>query len=146
MMRHSEETDMRTTTGKREAFLWMGQTLLAALFAFAGLAKLSMSADALAAQSGLPGAFLHFIAVCEILGAAGLILPGLVGVKTALTPLAAAGLTIIMGGAVATSAASIGSSAAVMPFVVGIMTTLVARYRWPAGTTRAAIGDARFAE
>jgi hypothetical protein len=98
---------------------------------FAGIAKLLMPAEQLAAQSGMPGAFLHFIAICEVLGAVGLILPAALGVKPFLTPLAAAGLTIIMIGAVATSAASLGISAAVMPFGVGLIAAAVARSRWP---------------
>jgi hypothetical protein len=120
---------MRTTTRKIEALLWTGQALLAALFTFAGVAKLVMPGDALAAQSGMPGTFLHFIAICELLGAAGLVLPGLLRVHTYLTPVAAVGLTVIMAGAVTTSAASAGVSAAVVPLIVGTITASIARSR-----------------
>ena len=126
---------MRTTNRKIEALLWTGQVSLAALFAFAGTAKLSMPAEALAAQSGIPGTFLHFIAVCELLGAAGLVLPGVFRIKQFLTPLAAVGLTIIMLGAVTTSAATIGVSAAMMPLIVGLVSAAIARSRWPLTTT-----------
>ena len=42
----------------------------------------------------LPGWFLQFIGVAEVLGAIGLIVPGLLGVRPGLTPLAALGLVI----------------------------------------------------
>ena len=135
---------MRTSTRKGEIALWTGQALLAALFAFAGIAKLSMPAEALAAQSGIPGTLLQFIAVCELLGAAGLVLPGLLRTKTFLTPLAALGLTIIMIGAVATSLATMGASAAVLPLVVGVISATIARSRWQ-GTTAAAPHRVRLA-
>jgi uncharacterized membrane protein YphA (DoxX/SURF4 family) len=134
--------DMRnTTTRGTNALLWTGQALLAALFTLTGIAKLAMPAEVLAAQSGLPGTFLHFIAVCELLGAAGLILPSALRVKPFLTPLAAAGLTIIMVGAVVTSAATLGVSAAVMPFIVGMACAAVAQARWPLTATKPAGSD-----
>ncbi|HTD83976.1 MAG TPA: DoxX family protein, partial [Gemmatimonadaceae bacterium] len=83
--------------------LWTVQALLAALFLFAGVTKLVMPADALAAQSHLPAAFMKFIGFCETLGALGLIVPGITKIRTELTPLAAAGLVIIMIGAVIVS-------------------------------------------
>ena len=48
----------------------------------------------------LPRWFSMFIGVAEILGAVGLILPGLTGIFTWLTPLAAAGLMLPAAGAV----------------------------------------------
>ena len=51
--------------------LWTVQAVLAALFLFAGGMKLILPADALAAQSHLPGAFMKFIGICETLGAIG---------------------------------------------------------------------------
>ena len=117
---------MRLTMRKTEILLWTAQLLLAALFTFAGGFKLTIPAEVMAAQSGMPGAFMHFIAACELLGAAGLVLPGLLRIKTELTPLAAAGLTIIMAGAVTTSLVTLGASAAIMPAVVGLMTAAVA--------------------
>jgi uncharacterized membrane protein YphA (DoxX/SURF4 family) len=115
---------------RKTILLWTAQTLLAALFLVAGIAKLTMPVDALEAQSGMPGVFLQFIAVCELLGAAGLILPGVFRIHEGLTPLAAAGLTIIMAGAVTTSVASIGMAAAIGPLVIGIVAATVAHARW----------------
>src|SRR5918995_436408 len=84
--------------------LWIVQVLLALLFLFAGGTKLVLPPDVLASmgspnQIQLPGLFVRFIGVVEVLGALGLILPGLLRIKPGLTPLAAAGLVIIMAGA-----------------------------------------------
>jgi uncharacterized membrane protein YphA (DoxX/SURF4 family) len=86
--------------------LWTLQALLAALFLFAGGMKLVSPIAALTQQVALPGPFLRFIGLAEVLGALGLILPGLLGVRPALTPLAAAGLVIIMTGAVGVTMAT----------------------------------------
>ena len=40
----------------------------------------------------LPDLFIKFIGLCEILGALGLVLPGLLKIRRQLTPLAALGL------------------------------------------------------
>ena len=115
--------------------LWIVQFLLAALFLFAGGMKLVMSPEALAKmgppnQIQLPGLFMRFIAVCEVLGALGLILPGLVRIQPGLTPLAAAGLLIIMIGAVVVSIAGPGFATAVGPLVFGVLLVFVAYGRW----------------
>jgi hypothetical protein len=65
--------------------LWVVQALLALLFFFAGGAKLVMSATELTAQTPLPAAFPRFIGVLEILGRLGLVLPGMLRIRTGLT-------------------------------------------------------------
>jgi hypothetical protein len=108
--------------------LWIVQWLLAPLFLFAGGAKLAMPLDELA-QSGLPGPLLLLVAVAEVLGALGLILPGLTGIRPGLTPLAAAGLVVIMIGATALTAAGVGggdAAAALFPLAVGLLCAFVA--------------------
>lgn len=112
--------------------LWIIQGILAALFAFAGGSKLAMSAADLTRLSPLPASFLKFIGVCEILGALGLLLPGLFHVRPGLTPLAAAGLMIIMVGAVVVTAITQGVAAAGFPLLVGLLATVVAVVRRPA--------------
>jgi hypothetical protein len=72
----------------------------------------------------LPALLLRFIGVCEVLGALGLILPGLLRIRQSLTPLAAAGLSIIMIGAVVLSIMGPGVGAAVMPFVTLVLCAL----------------------
>src|SRR4051812_40323641 len=83
--------------------LWIIQGVLAALFLFAGAAKLVMSAEQMAGPINFPVLFLRFIGCCEILGALGLILPGIFRIRQRLTPIAACGLVIIMIGATVTS-------------------------------------------
>src|SRR5215213_4983617 len=79
--------------------LWAVQGLLAVLFLFAGAIKLIMPIEAMAGPVALPGALLRFIGICEVLGALGLVLPGLLRIQQGLTPIAAAGLVVIMAGA-----------------------------------------------
>src|ERR1700704_6678621 len=93
--------------------LWIIQVLLMCLFLFAGGTKLVLSPEVLASmgspnQVQLSGLFIKFIGVCEVLGALGLVLPGLLRIRPALTPLAAAGLAIIMIGAKAITIAGDG--------------------------------------
>lgn len=112
--------------------LWVIQILLALLFLFAGGAKFFMPVDQMA--KGMPaalatGSFIHFIGVCEVLGGLGLVLPGLLRIKPGLTPLAAAGLAIIMIGATALSVPQ-GVAMAAFPLLTGILAVFVAYGRW----------------
>jgi DoxX-like family len=90
--------------------LWIVQVVLALLFLFAGGTKLVLPLEALTAQMPLPGLFVRFIGVAEVLGAIGLILPGFLRIRTGLTPLAAA--------------------SALIPLVVGLLLAFVAYGRW----------------
>ncbi len=110
--------------------LWIVQILLALLFLFAGGAKLFMPAAQLTAQTPLPAPFLRFIGVMEVLGGLGLVLPGMLRIRRELTPLAAAGLVIIMIGAVIVTIQTLGPVMAVLPFVTGVLAVLVAYGRW----------------
>jgi uncharacterized membrane protein len=67
--------------------LWIVQGLLALLFLFAGGMKLVVPLEKLAGSVPLPGPFMRFIGVAEVLGAIGLILPGLLRIRPGLTPL-----------------------------------------------------------
>ena len=118
--------EARGSSKKIGALLWTLQVLLAALFLFAGAMKLMMPIETLVAQSSLPGWFMLFIGVAELLGGLGLILPGWTKIQPQLTPLAAAGLLIIMFGAVALSIADGQGSAAGIPLVIGILLAFVA--------------------
>lgn len=106
--------------------LWTIQTLLAALFLFAGSMKLILPIAPMSAMSGLPGPFLRFIGVAEVLGAVGLVLPWLLRIRPVLTPLAATGLFIIMIGAVAVTMAGGSVVGAIVPAIVGAFLTTVA--------------------
>jgi uncharacterized membrane protein YphA (DoxX/SURF4 family) len=112
--------------------LWILQVLLCLLFIFAGVMKFVMPVEEMTKQMSvaLPGIFLHFIGVCEILGGLGLILPGLFRIKPGLTPLAAAGLVIIMIGAVVIALMGGAIGPAKDPLVIGVLLAFVAFARW----------------
>ena len=110
--------------------LWIVQVLLALLFVFAGGMKLVLPIEEMTKQMPMPGGFLRFIGVAELLGGLGLILPGLLRIRPGLTPLAAAGLVIIMIGATVISFLVGGALMALLPLVVGILAAFVAYGRW----------------
>ena len=115
--------------------LWILQVLLALIFLLAGGTKLVMTIEAMRAMGSpndvvLPGLFIRFIGVCEVLGALGLILPGLLRIRPGLTPLAAAGLVIIMIGATVLTMIGNGIGAAFVPLVTGLLAAFVAYGRW----------------
>lgn len=111
--------------------LWTLQILLAALYLFAGGFKLVAAPEQMVASptDPVPSAnmalFLRMIGGFEVLGAAGLILPGLTGIKRNLTSIAAGCLAVIMLGAVVVSFGQLGVTAAIMPFVAGILDLVV---------------------
>jgi DoxX-like protein len=110
--------------------LWIVQGLLAALFLFAGGMKLVLPLEALKGPVTLPGWFVRFIGVAEVLGALGLILPGLLRIRPGLTPLAAAGLVIIMIGATGIGLMVGDVAVTLISLVVGLLAALVAYGRW----------------
>ena len=110
--------------------LWSVQGLLGAFFLFAGGMKLVMPIAEMTKDIPMPGAFLRFIGVVEVLGALGLILPGLLHIRPRLTPLAAAGLVIIMIGATVISFVTGGVVMALLPLVTGLLAAFVAYGRW----------------
>jgi len=128
--------------------LWIVQGLLAALFLFGGYVKLTMPAEELAAICSLPVLFVRFISVCELLGGLGMVLPGLLKIRTELTPLAAAGLTIITLGATGLTAAGVDGAdpvTALFPLTAALLSAFVAYGRWRlaplGGTTRPAVAQ-----
>src|SRR5690242_17677090 len=97
--------------------MWVISILLTCLFLFAGLPKLLTPAKMLAEWVYAPW-FLTFIGVCETLGAVGLLIPRLAA-------LAAAGLSVIMIGAVYTLVAHHMIKELPVPIVVFILLMLV---------------------
>lgn len=78
--------------------LWIAQGLLAAMYLLAGTMKTFQTAKARETMTWTQGRsdnFVHFVGISELLGAIGLILPIATGIIPWLTPLAAAGLTVI---------------------------------------------------
>lgn len=120
----------RRSSGRRaNVLLWIVQAVLALVFLFAGVMKLRMSGALLAQFTGLPGSFMHFIALAEIAGALGLVLPGIFRVARGLTPVAAVGLVTIMAGATTLTAVTGPAAMALMPFTVGLLAAAVAHRR-----------------
>ena len=118
--------------------LWIVQILLALLFLFAGGMKLIMPIEEMTkgVPIALPGWFLRFIGVAEVLGGLGLVLPWLLRIKPGLTPLAAVGLVIVMIGATAITIMMGDVPMALVPFIVGVLATWVAYGRRAAVQTR----------
>jgi DoxX-like family len=108
--------------------LWIVQVLLALIFACAGAVKLVLPVDVLLEQSqvALPGVFIRFIGVVEVLGALGLILPGLLRIRPDLTPLAALGLVAVMLGAAMFTPPGSELAVVLMPIVLGLLAGFVA--------------------
>ena len=112
--------------------LWIVQALLALLFLFAGGMKLVLPIEEMMKQMplSLPGWFVRFIGVVEVLGAIGLILPWLLRIRPGLTSLAAAGLVIVMIGATVYTLAAGDVAPVLMPLAVGLLCAFVAYGRW----------------
>lgn len=115
--------------------LWVVQVLLALLFLFAGASKFLMPADEMTKNmpQSLSLGFIYFIGVCEILGGIGLVVPWATKIMPKLTPIAAAGLIIIMIGAVVVSV-PMGIQNAIVPAIVGILLAFVAYGRGKAAS------------
>jgi uncharacterized membrane protein YphA (DoxX/SURF4 family) len=85
--------------------LWIIAGLLAVVYLAAGIGKLIVPKEKLAAISGagwveeFSAGFVKALGAVEILGAVGLILPALLDIAPVLVPLAALGLGLIMIGA-----------------------------------------------
>jgi hypothetical protein len=122
--------------------LWIVQVLLALTFLWAGGVKLVLPLEQLKGPIELPAAFIRFLGVAEVLGALGLILPGLLRIRPGLTPLAAAGLLIIMLGATAFGVVVRDVAMTLIPLVIGLLCAFVAWGRSRTVTARRAAPDA----
>jgi uncharacterized membrane protein YphA (DoxX/SURF4 family) len=124
--------------------LWIVQVLVALLFLFAGSMKLIMPIEMMTAQMAvpLPGLFMQFIGVAEVLGAIGLILPGTLRIQRGLTPLAAYGLLIIMVGATVVTILGGDVASAMVPAVVGLLCVGIStgRRSWGLENRRVLVG------
>jgi len=76
--------------------LWILQGFLALFFALgSGAPKLLLPVEALPMPIALPDWFVRFIGTAEVLGALGLILPGVFRTRLGVTPVAALGLVLL---------------------------------------------------
>lgn len=124
------QIEIQRSSRKAGAALWTIQSLLAVLFLFAGGMKLIVPVEMLKGPVAFPELFIRFIGVCEFLGGLGVILPAALRIKTELTPLAAAGLVIIMIGATVTTIVGGAVAPALFPAFVGVLAATVAYARW----------------
>ena len=80
--------------------LWVIQALLAIMFLLIGFVKSTQPVGRLASMmawvNDVRVVWPRFIGVCEILGALGLVLPGLLNIQPWLTVVAAGGLAMVM--------------------------------------------------
>lgn len=114
--------------------LWVVQGLLALAFLGAGAMKLTAPIEELAKSMSFiahtSGAMVRFIGLSEVAGALGLVLPAATRIKPGLTPLAAAGLAVVMVLAFGTHVA-LGEYAGLgAPVVLGGLAAFVAWGRW----------------
>jgi hypothetical protein len=106
--------------------LWILQVLLATLFARHGWLYTTPPVDMTSTMLA-PG-FRTFIGVAELLAAIGLILPGATRILPWLTPLAAAGLMIVMAGAAVVNFSE--GETPIGPVILFVLVTFVAYMRW----------------
>jgi uncharacterized membrane protein YphA (DoxX/SURF4 family) len=81
--------------------LWIGQCFLSLVFLYSGICKVMLPEQKLVAMGqtgvdGLAAPFIKFIGISELLGVAGLLLPGWLQLAPVLTPTAAFCLGLIM--------------------------------------------------
>ena len=116
--------------------LWVVQALLMVGFGMAGFMKMSTPYpelnQALPYTADLPEALVRFIGTSEVAGALGVILPAVTRIRPALTPLAGAGLAIVMVLATGFHAARGEFSAMPATLVLGALAAFVAWGRWRA--------------
>ena len=108
--------------------VWTIQALLALVFLLAGGMKLVMPLEMFTPYLALPGVFIRFVGACEVLGALGLVLPGLLKTRRHLTPLAARGLVLIMVGATMFTPPDQLASG-LLPVTLGLLAAFVAYSR-----------------
>jgi uncharacterized membrane protein YphA (DoxX/SURF4 family) len=117
-------------------FLWIVAGVLAAFFLAAGANKLAQSKEKLGQNANMKwteefsAGTLKLIGAAEVLGALGLILPGVLGIAPVLVPLAATGLAIIMVGAIVTHVRRKEYSVLGINAVVLVLALVVAIFRF----------------
>jgi uncharacterized membrane protein YphA (DoxX/SURF4 family) len=115
--------------------LWIIQALLAFVFLAAGAMKLVKSKTELEQQQGMgyvterSAQDMKLIGLAEVLGGIGLIVPWLLNILPILTPIAAAGLTMIMLGAIVTHVRRKESALFVTGLTLLTLIVAIARFR-----------------
>lgn len=117
--------------------VWIVAALLAALFLVTGLAKitqprLKMAEGPMEWAADVTDGQFRTVGVLELLGAAGLILPAVLGIAPTLVPLAAIGLALTMVGAIVTHLRLGETDRLAVPIVVLALALFVAVERFGA--------------
>jgi DoxX-like family len=121
--------------------LWALQMLLALAFAAAGTTKLLTPRAQLVANPNMAWAEdfsdvqIKLIGAAEVAGAIGLVAPMAAGLLPVLTPVAGAGLALLMGGAASTHLTR--GEPPYAPLVLGALAAAVAAGRWRTTRRRA---------
>ena len=111
--------------------LWILQVLLAALYVWHGLLYLAPPAEMVDMINAMLAPGLRtFIGVAELFAAAGLILPAATRILPWLTPLAAAGLMILMASAAIFHLSRGETVNAISAVVIFALLSFVAYMRW----------------
>ena len=117
--------------------VWIVAALLAALFLVTGLAKitqprLKMAEGPMEWAADVTDGQFRTVGVLELLGAAGLILPAVLGIAPTLVPLAAVGLALTMVGAIVAHVRLGETDRLAVPIVVLALALFVAVERFGA--------------
>jgi uncharacterized membrane protein len=117
--------------------VWIVAALLAALFLVTGLTKitqprLKMAEGPMEWAADVTDGQFRTVGVLELLGAAGLILPAVLGIASTLVPLAAIGLALTMVGAIVTHLRLGETDRLAVPIVVLALALFVAVERFGA--------------
>ena len=127
MESHSSAVPEAATGRGLRIALWSAQIILAIVFALAGGMKaFTPAAEVAGTAYGLPLAFFRFIGIVELAASVGLILPAVTRIAPVLTPLAAAGLVVVMVGAAVLHIGRGEFASAVLVVVLGGLAYLVA--------------------
>lgn len=114
--------------------LWALQVVLALAMLGAGGFKLATPKEKLPARMGWHEDFtqpqIKAIGAVEVLGALGLVLPGLFGVATILTPIAATGLALVLIGAVVVHVRRKENSDVAAPALLAVAAIVIAVLRF----------------
>ncbi|MBC8503422.1 MAG: DoxX family protein [Chloroflexi bacterium] len=113
--------------------LWIFQVLLGIYFMFVGISHFTLPPSLPAQMSWMYelSPALHWISgTAEILGGLGLILPGVTKIQTRLTPLAGAGLALVMVGAIVWHLGRGEAGNIVLNIILVVLISFVAYGRW----------------
>jgi hypothetical protein len=114
--------------------LWVIQAILGILFLMVGFLKSTQPVDRLASSMAwvrdVRVVWPRFIGICEMLGALGLILPGVTHIQPWLTVVAAGGLALIMVDAAMFHRSRHEYATIVMNVILFVLAVLIVYGRW----------------